>query len=400
MPRRPGRLGAGLGVLAGLGSALAGACTTSSTGTGGCQINRQAEMPATPLTLLPDARLDTVGDGYMLSGVPDHTTVRWAAIDSAGAMGQEHQLAVAEAPGGPWRAFTSGQQPGDTLLVAQAIAKGADAELRVTTVPSGGAPTPPPAPGAALATVAGAAGGAPLVALAANRTGSSAVLTWVDPTAGVRALGLTPAGVAVGTAVDLGMAPVVACLGFVPGKKDLTVIYYRYPDATSRIPTLVINELTGGGAVDSTLELVLDSHDARCPQVIATPEGYALAFQDAQGGWLGVYRASNNRVSFFPFVEALAFGGGDLQPPLSGLMTAGTDYAVVFSRSHGGELWRIGPTGSRLGVLPFPTAGGHVGDVSTQLVSAGIVGSYADYTGFDAGVGAAGKRIFLGATCL
>ena len=153
-------------------------------------------------------------------------------------------------------------------------------------------------------------------------------------------------------------------------------------------------------AVDSTLELVLDSHDARCPQVIGTPDGYAVAFQDAQGGWLGTYRASTNRVSFFPFVEALAFGGDSLQPPLSGLMTAATDYAVVFSRAQDGELWRISPTGSRVGVLTFPSAMGNVGAVSTQLVPGGLVATYADYTSVDAGVGVDGKRIFLGATCL
>jgi hypothetical protein len=396
MPRRPGGVGA-LGLFAGLGAALAGACTTSTAGTGGCQTTRQAELPATPLTMLPAARLDTVGDGYMLSGVTDRgTTIRWAAVDGAGAMGQEQTMALAAAAGGPWLTFTSDKQPGDTLLVAQAIAKGADAELRVTAVPSGGAATPPP--GAPLAVVTGAAGGAPLAALAATRTGSSAVLAWVDPALGVRLLGLSPAGQGLGTPVDLGAAPVVACVGFAPGKKELTLIYYRYPDRTSRIPTLVITELTGGGAVDSTLELQLDSHDALCPQLIATSDGYALAFQDAQGGWLGVYRAATNRVSFSPFVAALDFGGGDLQPPLAGLMTAGADYGVVFSRTSGGELWRVGATGSRLGVLRFPAAG-TVGDVSTQLVAGGIAATYADYTSFEGGVGTDGKRIFLSATC-
>ena len=89
-------------------------------------------------------------------------------------------------------------------------------------------------------------------------------------------------------------------------------------------------------------ELILD-HPAGCPQLTPTDAGYALAFQDDEASWLGVYDDSTSTLSINPFVAAVTFGGAALQPPLAGLAPAGSDFEVLFDRAHGGELWRLTP---------------------------------------------------------
>jgi hypothetical protein len=396
MPRRAGRVG----ILAALAAAFAAACTNNSPGPGGCRFTQQAELPGTPLTLIPDARLDTVGDGFMLSGLDaDGTTLRWAAVDGAGAMGQEHSLPLTGSGAGSLLTFTTDKQPGDTMLLGTAVSKGADAELHVTAVPAAGA-SALPAPGPALALVAAAAP-LPLAALASTRTGSPAVLAWADPGAGdVKALWLSPAGQPIGAPVEVSADRVVACMAFVPGKQDLTLAYYTYPDAKARVPVLFIAELLADGTVGPTLQIVVDGHAASCPRLIATDAGYAFVFQDSQGSWLASYRTDSNRTTIVPFAPAVDFGGAAQQPSLAGLATAGADYAVVFSRAVSGELWRVSGAGTQEGVLSFPSAQASFGQVSTQPLSGGLAATYADYTAGPRGAGTGGVRIFLGTTCL
>jgi hypothetical protein len=381
-------------------SVLGAACTASNTGTGGCSFTQQAELPATPLTLLPDARLDTVADGFMLSGVTDQgMTVRWAAVDGSGAMGQEQALSLPTSGDGRWLTFTSDKQPGDTLLLVSAVAKFPDAELQISAVPSSGAPAAPP-PASTLTVVQGAAP-YPLAALASTRTGSNAVLAWVDPIdVDVKVLGLSPAGQALGAPSEVGPGRNAACLAFVPGKKDLTLTYYRYADPKSRIPTLVIVELLANGAVAATQEIVLDGHPADCPRLIGTDAGYTFGFHDAQGLWLAVFRSDYNHAEVVPVAAALDFGGASRQPALAGLAAAGADYALVLSRDDLAQLWRVSSLGSVLGVLPFPTKKQRFGQVSTQVAAGGLTATYADYTAGDLYAGTDGKRNFLGATCL
>jgi hypothetical protein len=391
----------------------ANGCQSNDAGDAGCQLSQEAELGGSPLTLLPNARLDRVGAGFALSGV-DTTAVRWAALDAAGTLGTEHALTVTPSPSGPWLAFTASATPGDTLLVAQAqaAANGTDAELHVFTTPASdaastmpGAPAPgAPALGPTLATIPRAlsAGAEPGIVLGASRSGAHAALAWLDPGAGgVELLLLSPSGQPVGAPTVLERAPSFDCLAFAPGKDALTVVYYRYPDATSRIPTLVITELLETGAIDETVELSLDSHAARCPTLTPTDAGYSFAFEDDEGVWLGVFEASAQALSITPFAAAVGLGGAAFLPPIEGLAPLGTDYGVVFARTYGGELWRLDGAGHRRsGALVFPSQKGSIGAISTQSGTGALFATYADYSSVDAGVGTAGQRYFIGATCL
>ena len=379
--------------------AAATSCQANDAGTAGCQLSQEVELPGSPLTLLPNARLDRVGAGFALSGV-DATAVRWASLDAAGTLGTEQSLA-----------FTSAVTPGDTLLVAQAqpAANATDVELHVFAAPAGdAASTTPdakaPALGPVLATIPRAlsAGAKPGVVLAASRSGAHAALAWLDPGAGgVELLLLSPSGQALGTPTVLERAPSFDCLAFAPGKDALTVVYYRYPDSTSQIPTLVVTELLETGAIDETIDLELDSHAARCPTLTPTDAGYTFAFEDGEGVWLGVFQATAQALSITPFAAAVGLGGAAFLPPVEGLAPLGTDYGVVFARTYGGELWRLDAQGHRRsGALVFPSQKGNSGALSTQSGTDALFATYAESSSLDADVGTAGQRYFVGATCL
>jgi hypothetical protein len=408
MPRRSGHdLNArGAIRLAALTAVLAVAgCQTSDTTISGCSIAQQVAVPASPLTLLPDARLDRLGADFALLGADaDGMTARWAIYDpAAGALGAESSAPVQPGAAGPWLALTSGKAPGDTLLSAFVIPQGNDAELHLTVVPTATPPAAAPAVGPVYAVSAGALanGATPMVALGASRSGPHAVLAWVDPTAGaIMQLFLSAGGEPIGTPTMVEAAPRFACLAFAPGKSALTLVYHKYADATTKVPHYVIKELRDTGDLDSTLELILDGHAAGCPQLTPTDAGYALAFQDDVASWLGVYDDSSGYLSTNAFVAAVSFGGASLQPPLAGLAPAGTDFEVLFDRAKGGELWRITSGGGRRsGQLALPSVQGTISSISSQPDSGSLTATYADYTALGAGVGTAGQRYFVNLAC-
>jgi hypothetical protein len=387
----------------------AAACQGGEVGTAGCETTLSVSVAASPLTLLASARLDRVATGLALTGVDlNGATVRWARVDAAaGALGAEQSLTVPVGGAGPWLALTSDKSPGDTVLVAEAqvAANGADAELHVIAAPATASSATAPALGPVLAVIPGAfAGGAsPSVALAASRSGPYAVLAWIDPAAGaVTTLNLSAAGEPIGdkpTVLDTAAA--FGCLAFVPGKGAFTLGYHSYADTKTRIPTFVITDLfDGGSSSPSTLSLLLDAHAAGCPQVTPTDGGYAIAFQDGEGSWLGAYDDTTKYFTISPFAPAAAFGGAALQPSLVGIATMGTDFAVAVAGPHGGELWRIEPSGGRRsGRVIFPSMLGDVGGISTQPSAGSLMATYADYSSRQAGVGTAGQRFFLGVSC-
>jgi hypothetical protein len=226
------------------------------------------------------------------------------------------------------------------------------------------------------------------------------VLAWVDPTAGaVMQLLLSAGGEPIGTPTMVEAAPRFSCLGFAPGKSALTLVYHKYADATTQTPHYVIRELRDTGDLDGSLELILDGHAASCPQLTPTDAGYAIAFQDGEASWLGVYDDSSGFLTTNPFVAAVSFGGG-LQPPLSGLAPAGGDFQVLLDRAHGGELWRVTSTGGRRsGHIALPSLQGTIGDMSALPDSGVLTATYADYSGSSAGAGVAGQRYFVTLAC-
>jgi hypothetical protein len=402
MPRRSGGLSARLAIFPFALAAAGGACQGNPTTIPGCALAQDAVVLGSALTLLPHARLDALGASFALIGADaDGATARWATFDpTAGALGAEASAPLPSGAAGPWLALASGQAPGDTLLSAFAVSQGDDAELHMAVVDTASPPATAPAAGPVYAVSHGALanGATPMVALAASRSGPHAMLAWVDVTAGaVMTLLLSAGGEPIGTPTMVEAAPRFACLGFAPGKSALTLVYHKYADTMTTTPHYVIRELRETGELDSSLELIVGNRAATCPQLTPTDAGYAIAFQDDEASWLGVYDDSSGAFTINPFVAAVTFGGASAQPPLAGLAPAGADFEVLFDRAHGGELWRVTSSGGRRsGSIPFPNAQGTIGDISSQPNSGVMTATYADYS--DAS-GTAGQRHFVRVTC-
>jgi hypothetical protein len=378
----------------------------ADVGDAGCQITQEVTLAGTPLTLLGNARLDEVGDGYFLLG-SDSTTVRWGALSASGALSGEQAYALPPTVTQAYYAVAGAQTPGDTVLIAYLATDAAsgDGELVMVAVPVGSPASASPA--TPILTFPGGAPAAMSVAMISSRKGMNAGLAWVEvngTTSVVRVATVNAAGMLTGTPVVTSMnaMPSFSCLAFSPGKDDLTVVYYSDQvnlNQTDTAPGWVIAETSEAGSVDSTTLLAF-GHPGNCAVVTPTQAGYSLVWQDTQGGWLAVYTAGEStQPAPYPFAPAASFGGANLQPPFAGLAPFGTDYGVLLARPLDVELWRIDETGNRRpGAVIFPSINSILGTVSALPVN-GFTATYADYT-TPVGVSpAAGGRVFLNAAC-
>lgn len=422
MPRRR-RQRHGVVALSLAAAAITAAGCQADQGTAGCQIVQQVTLPASPLTLLPDVRLDVIGPSYALMGYDAAANVvRWATFDPAsGTLGAEHAYgllpgvqdplyAMAAAPpaaptSGGGDAILTGPVPGDTVLIGWMgmDSTGTKGELAMIGVPADG--SPPAAPPATFLEFPGGVPPASSLAMVSSVKGVHAALAWIDDQAGhVMYAAVDGSGAKVVSPTPVGPAlPGFHDLAFAPGKGDATILYYS--DDVNAIsatgPGWVIAEANEGGGIDSTIALAFSPEPTTPGVLTPTAAGYALAWQDTTGAWLGVYTvAGQNVLGPFAFAPATGFGGALLQPPLVALTTFGSDYGALFQQPHAAELWRLDQMGiRRSGALIFPSVLGNIGTVSTVRAAAGLVATYADYTGADAVSGPAGDRLFVTATC-
>jgi hypothetical protein len=391
--------------------ALGATACQADAGDAGCQLTRQVTLAGTPLTLLRDARLDQVGEGYFLLG-SDGNNVRWAAVSADGTLSGEEAQPLPPGVNSAYYAMAGVRTPGDTVLVGYL---GTDATaptsggLAVIAFPADG--SPPAAPASTIVTFPGGIPPASSVAMSSSRVGMNAGLTWVDSASGqvmVATVDGTGARTGAPVATSTSSGPPFSCLAFSAGKDDLTVLYYAQ---TTTIPGSgwVIAEANEGGSVDSTTVLGLPMGTGCAVAVSPTATGYGISWQDTEGDWLAEYMPENapNALSrSYPFASAAGFGGSNLQPPIVGLAPFGTDFGVLLARPLDVELWRIdGTTGNlRAGALIFPSINGNFGNVSALAPSpfmAGgpLVATYADYTSPVGASPTTGGRLFLNAVC-
>jgi hypothetical protein len=373
-----------------------------------CQLQQQIAQTGTPLTLLPNARLDRVGGGFVLIGY-DGQLVRWATVDLSGALGAEHSAALPALDAGPLFGVAGVHAAGDAIVIVYGVGVPGttSVELRTLAVPSDGSGAP--VGGATLATVDVSATGASLAsrpfAMGSSRLGMRAALAWAPRGATAVKVQLLdgdglPVGGAIAQPID-SMTPDVDCLGFVGGSSDLTIGYVTRLTAADRNPGWTIAEMRESGISDSSLKVKLGTMDPSCPLTAARPGGYVVAWQNDIGSWLGVYEGGAvNTFTSYLFAPAVSFGGSGLQPPLSGLgPVAGGDFAVVLAQAGGAEAWRVGSTGGpSKGVLVFPSAAGDMGQISAVPIGEALYATYPDYTSTGA-AGNEGERFFIKVSC-
>lgn len=356
----------------------------------------QHPLDGSPLTLLPDARLDAVGDRFVLLG-SDGSRVRWASLSQTGTLGPEHEIDVPDHDAGPWFAVAGVATPADRLVVAY-VPKGAGTagmgDLMTFAVQFDGT----------LPTEAAAAGKIPLgpgvqVTMASGRGGMRAGIAW--GTVGSTSLAvrlLDGDGHAVGGDLPLGTVSAFDCLRFLPGKGDLTVGYLDL-SGTPPVPVFLATEIASSGAAQALFRLQVGREVPECADMTPTDTGYGIAWHTEGIGFsFGVFDPS--KPNSFPSRMFL----GDVRflpakaPPLGGVGWMGKNYAVGFARKEGAEVRMIDAMGNDAGKLPvFPSTAGHTGSLSTQPVGSALYATYADYR--DAGSTSAGRRFLVKVSC-
>ena len=390
--------------------ALGAAACQSEVGDAGCQLTRQVTLAGTPLTLLADARLDQVGDGYFLLG-SDGRNVRWAAVSAQGVLSGEEAQPLPSGVTSAYFAVAGVTTPGDTVLVGYLgtdVGSGSGG-LAVIAFPADG--SSPAAPASTIVPFPGGVPAASSVAMISSRNGMNAGLAWVDDVSGqvmvttINGLGMTTGAP---VAVSSSSGPPFSCLGFSPGKDDLTLVYYAATTALANHPPgWIIAEANDAGSVDSTTVLGLGRPlGTGCALVSPTASGYGITWQDTEGAWLAEFVSQGMTLSSsYPYASAAGFGGSNLQPPLVGLAPFGDDFGVLLARPLDAELWRIENKGNRrAGALIFPSINGTFGTISAlppspAMAGGPLVATYADYNSPAGSPTPAGGRLFLNAVC-
>jgi hypothetical protein len=414
---------------AGCGSGDASPCTAKSTAIAGDR-----------LTLLPGARLDRVGDGFVLLGLaPDGGQVLWASLTLDGQTGTLHSVELPAHQGQPWFAVTAGPGALTARVVIAYLAAPSPAPvataatvawlpLMTFTAPLDGdgdpsIPTrvgslPDPATVPLEAAMGSAASGQRAGFVWGVRGGSARISAAVLDASGAPAFdtddSATPGqgfGRLVGVAADD-----FDCLGFTPGHADLTTIYLDR-SGTPPTPAAVVSEFgsvdapTSGGS--TSLRILLDKNptEGRAGCVQAAPlaaGGYVVAWHAPEGTYTGEYSPpllgkafqSNllePNVRFSDGAPAVA-GLGDVGGPPTGSVPG--SLALVARRTAAVEGWAFGfdnhPRGN---ALAFPSRAGQIGAVSVQPIGRALFASYADAWPTPAGAPAAGERFLVEMTC-
>jgi len=405
---------AGSAVIVVAAAAVAAAGCQASAGDIGCQITRQVVIPdTTTLALAPEVRIDRVGDRLVIFAA-DTTAVRWTVIDGSGAIGAEQALALPAGTLHAYYAVAGAAGPGDTVIVGALVpaANATDADLRFIASPIDDA-TAAGAPGTPVVTFGGGADPAnplPMIAMGTSASAMYAGAAWLDPASGFPSYAFIDGQAAVvgsPAIVESEPASSYSCLGFAPGKQELTINYQKGPTDPLIGPTWLIADIpVGGGIYTLKLNVAQPNGTMGCAQTVlydpmtgASPE-YAIVWQDPSGSWLSVYYgAVTGQVKSFPFASSTDFGGPDLQPSLVGLQAFGSDFGVLFMRPHSVEMWRVDRAGNRRsGSLVYPSLTGNVAAaaaVARQVAGQNLLSStYADLTG-----GGMGRRLVVDAAC-
>jgi hypothetical protein len=393
---------------AGLTAALAVTGCQAGPTDNGCQITSQVVIPGTTaLALLTDVRLDRVGGTRVVLGADD-TTVRWVTIADDGTVGDEQSVALPDGTFRSWNALAGVDAPGDHIIVGALVPaeNGTDAELRLLSAPLDGSPAGDP--GAPVVTFGGGVDSPPEIAMGTSASAMYAGVAWIDSARGVMYAFVDGQAALVGdpAATEAAPAPGYSCLGFGPGKDELTISYQRAPEDQLLGPTWFTADVTPDGAI-STLALNVSQPGGSasgtsmgCARTAVYDNGgapeYAIVWQDSSGSWLSVYYGEQvGTVKSFPFASATNFGGADLQPPIAGVATFGKDFGVLFAKAHAAEIWRINQAGNRRsGVLILPSLSGDLGPVTSLAAGGALTSSYADYTG-----SGEGRRLVIDAVC-
>jgi hypothetical protein len=366
-------------------------------------------LPDTATLHLSDVQIERSGAGYVIIG-SDGASVRWTTVDATGAFGTEQAFSL---PANTLRAYyglAGAASPGDRIIVGvlTPAANGADADLNLVVVPTDGSPAGPP--GATLTTFGGGANpqAPPLMAMGTSASGMVAGVAWAD----FSQSGLPTYAIVDGQGEIVGGAPAIiedipasgySCLGFGPGKQELTISYQRGATVALAPPIWMIADVAVDGAINTlALSVTQPGGIMGCARSVLYDRGnglapeYAMVWQDPSGSWLSVYSGpETNMVKSYPFASATEFGGTGLQPPIGGVAAFGSDFGVLFAGANSVEVWRVDVAGNRRsGSLLLPSLKGDTAGISSVSSAGLLTSTYADLTAADTG-----RRLLVDAVC-
>jgi hypothetical protein len=365
-------------------------------------VPHQAQPSATPLMLLSSARLDAVGDAFVLLGT-DGDNVRWARLSTTGmVVGDEQSIAVPAHALGPWFAVAGTDAAGDHLVIGFVPPQGSPAtsDLNLMTFSVGIDNTGPTLP------ISSGPIGSPSqitmssqVTMMSGRGGMNAGIAWAGTGhTTISARIVRGDGVPIVSDLNLGSVDLVGCMRFSPGRGDLTL---GYVDRSGTPPGAIFvgTELDASGKAGTPFKLNIGEESPGCVELVPTISGYGVAWH-SEG--IGTYFSPFNPASAqLPSFEVLSDVEVREAPALGGLGWLGTHYAVLFvHEGNSAEVWPIDAMGRSQGALPpFPSAAGHLGQVSAQPVGSALYATYADYASREPGDESAGERLLVKVSC-
>jgi len=369
-------------------------------------------LAANALTLMPDARLDRVGNGFVLLGT-DGTQVMWQTIDTAGTAGPLRTLAVPSHTDGPWFGVAGmagspadhvvilfATNPSGNMATLAALTAGIDGTAGVS-VPSVG-----------MIPDRGASKTPLLVSAGSGQAGQHMGLLWtLKGKSTVKARIFGGDGQPVGGEVSLGDVDDVDCPRFVAGQGDLTATFVR-TSGTPATQAVVAREFNLDGSSGSTLNLGLvdwsKDEAGGCVPLAAASSGYGFGWRangkSFSGDDYAFFDPSKGAGTYtpYPLLSDERATGGHAAPLMGLARTADsvTRFIVVAAAPSGGWAWEVDVGGKAIAQdAVFPSVKGNTGTVSTAALSGSLYATYADYTGKTATDHAAGSRIFAQVTC-
>jgi len=368
-------------------------------------------MAPNALTLMSGARLDRVGNGFVLLGT-DGDHVMWQTIDAAGNVGALRTGTVPAHTDGPWFGVAAAATPGDHVVVVYATnPSGNKATLTsITFGIDGSAGAAPAAIG--MIPDKGAMKASLLVSAGSGQGGQHMGLLWALKGSGaVTAKILAGTGQPVGDDVSLGTVDDIDCPRFIVGQGDLTATFVK-TSGNPATKAVVAREFNADGSSGSTLNLGLIDWSADlaggCVPMAAASAGYGFGWRangkTFSGDDYAYFDPSRGAGTYTPYPIASdeRASGGHASPIMGLAKTADsvTRFIVVLAQAAGGQAWEIDFEGHPLSqAVAFPSVKGNTGTFSTQPLGGSLYVTYADYTGKSATDQTAGSRIFGQVTC-
>ncbi len=347
-----------------------------------CRVAQEKELPKSPLTLLKEASIQKAGDGFVLAG-RDGDQLRWAQLGADGTVKGESaiKLPIRALPDA-WFGAVAKTATADQMIVAFVAAKGGGLfEIQAVTQDVGGAQS---APKSMMDLPMGTDVDKVRVEMTTTRTGQRAALV-----VGVEGQAASPSlFVLKSDAEIIGGKPIVAfpkskawtCLALVAGRSDFAIADLDPGSDSGFVPVFHLFEFKDDGSRGQGFDLEFDIDRLGCPVVAPSNRGYVLSYQNRDGTFFAEFDLTTSGVNTDLIAGSLRFGGPHKQPSVACVAPMGREYALLFDRPSGHEVWRFDAFGNPHGKSLYLRAAGAAGPVSCWPGLDALYASYLDDT--------------------